>query len=113
MNKKKFDFLINQNTLKISVCGFFNSSDAHSYIEEYNRCLKNINPSSINLTLDCTSLEIVHRDVLPLLEECFRMYKDSGFKCINMLLSSNQDGLKDQLFNLSQKINLNLKFIHK
>ncbi|MNV61571.1 hypothetical protein D3C71_1540830 [compost metagenome] len=55
--------------------------------------------------LDCTGLNVSSPDVLPMLEQCFILYKDSGFKKVIFTIKSNPI-LKMQLARVARSTKL-------
>ena len=52
------------------------------FIKSYQNTVNSIDPSQYDLILDCEFLSVVPPSMLPGLEACFELYRDSGFKTI-------------------------------
>ena len=49
-------------------------------MDDYNRKINSINPSEYNFVICGKDLKTSRQDMLPILEQCLKMYKDSKFK---------------------------------
>ncbi|MBY9078480.1 hypothetical protein KIH86_00810 [Paenibacillus sp. HN-1] len=76
-------------TLQVSVGGTFTSEDAGRFINEYNSTVATFDPKQYEIVLDCTGLNVSSPDVLPMLEQCYVLYKNSGFKKVIFTIKSN------------------------
>ena len=56
--------------------------EAAEFIKTYQNTVNSIDPSQYDLILDCEFLSVVPPSMLPALEACFELYRDSGFKTI-------------------------------
>ena len=83
---KKFKFEKQNDTLKITVKGFFKEDDGKAYIREYANQVENLNTSDMDLILDCTGLAVTTQDLLPMLQSCFDSYKQANFKKITTII---------------------------
>jgi len=76
-------------TLKVMVEGAMTQEDAGRFIQEYNEHVSKFDPSKYEIALDCTGLNVSSPDVLPMLEQCYIMYKESGFKKVVFTIAKN------------------------
>lgn len=107
MEENKFNFQGKNSELKIKVKGFFKESDGLAYIKEYTNQIRKINPSNMNLVLDCTELSVTKQDLMPMLKSCFESYKKDNFKKVTTIVTEkNQAVLAMQLKTLSNKVGL-------
>jgi anti-anti-sigma regulatory factor len=77
------------NTLGVMVEGTFSQEDAGRFIQDYNERVSKFDPASYEIVLDCTKLNVSSPDVLPMLEQCYKMYKESGFKKVVFTIAKN------------------------
>ncbi|WP_150273422.1 hypothetical protein [Paenibacillus tepidiphilus] len=66
--------------LNVQVEGTMSEEDAGRFITEYNETVSKFQPTEYEIDLDCTKLNVSSPDVLPMLEQCYILYKESGFK---------------------------------
>ncbi|KAA8998768.1 hypothetical protein F4V43_16185 [Paenibacillus spiritus] len=79
----------NASTLNVKVGGTFSTEDAELFIADYNRAIGAFDPKQYEIILDCTELNVSSPDVLPMLEQCFILYKNSGFKNVVFTIKRN------------------------
>lgn len=104
---KKFEF--NQpstNKLEIKFQGMFAQEDALAFLNEYQRQVKAINAKNYDVVLNAVDLKVSPQEMLPLLEQCFELYKQTGFKKVFMILG-NSVTLKMQVKRVADKAGLN------
>ncbi|WP_410512386.1 hypothetical protein PaeBR_20635 [Paenibacillus sp. BR2-3] len=77
------------STLKVRVEGAMSQEDAGRFIQEYNEHVSKFDPAKYDIILDCTGLNVSSPDVLPMLEQCYIMYKNSGFKKVVFTIAKN------------------------
>ena len=75
--------------LKVKVEGAMSQEDAGRFIQEYNDQVSKFDPTQYEIILDCTTLNVSSPDVLPMLEQCYIMYKESGFKKVVFTIAKN------------------------
>ncbi|MCL1630799.1 hypothetical protein M3N64_02430 [Sporolactobacillus sp. CPB3-1] len=88
----------------IAVSGSFQEKDAQSFVNSYQSKVGSINAEEFDLIVDSKSLVVVSPKILPLLEECYKMYKASGFKSIKFIAGSATVGM--QLRRIASKTEL-------
>lgn len=86
-----YNFNVNRATKKfdVKVEGSFSQTDALNFINDYNAHTGTINPAEYIIDLDCTELNVTGQDVIPMLEQCYKMYKESGFSNVIFKIKSN------------------------
>jgi hypothetical protein len=77
------------NVFEVMVEGTFSQEDAMAFITEYNQEVASFQPEDYVIQLDCTKLNVSSPDVLPMLEQCYRMYKETGFQKVTFTISKN------------------------
>jgi len=77
-----FTIKVNQaeKTIDLTVRGTFTPEKAQEFVKDYQQKLSTIKPEEFVLQFDCRDLDVVSQEMIPNLEACFAMYKDSGFK---------------------------------
>lgn len=89
--EEKYYVKLNQ-TKKIINCmvsGTFVPEDAQSFVDDYHKAVNSINPAEYTLEFDCTSMQVVSADMVPHLEACFGLYKESGFNKVIFKVQDN------------------------
>lgn len=107
-----FKVEVNQSKkiLFITVGGFFKEDEGMAFLDEYNKAVKSITPSTYTLALEGESLSTSKTDMLPVLENCMKMYKHTGFKRIVSTQPSSASAFM-QLKRLLSEINLKVDFV--
>lgn len=77
---RKFDVMVE---------GTMSQEDAGRFIQEYNEHVSKFDAKQYDIVLDCTKLNVSSPDVLPMLEACYGMYKESGFKKVVFTIAKN------------------------
>lgn len=75
--------------LDVKVEGTMSAEDAGGFIEQYNKVISTFDPSEYEIVLDCTTLNVSTSDVLPMLEQCYILYKQSGFHKVVFTIAKN------------------------
>ncbi|WP_051575082.1 hypothetical protein [Sporolactobacillus terrae] len=88
----------------IVVRGSFQEKDAEYFVNDYQEKIGSIPAKDFDLVVDSKSLVVVSQKILPLLEECYKMYKASGFKRVKFIVSSVTVGM--QLKRIAKKTEL-------
>jgi hypothetical protein len=94
----QFNMVINRAKKRFdtNVGGFFNKEDAIKYIADYQRKVITFNPKEFEISLDCRELKVSAAEMIPLLQQCMIMYKESGFSKI-IIVAGNSPILKMQI----------------
>lgn len=91
--------------LKAKVEGTFSSEDGMKSVEAYQKSIANLTVPEYEIDIDCTELNVTAPDTLPILEACFQMYKNDGFKKVTLRLVKNPI-LKMQLSRVARTVQL-------
>lgn len=91
--------------MDIKIAGIFTPQKADNFVKDYNRNLRFIKPSDSKLILDCHGLAISRPEMVPVLEGCIAMYKESGFQEVKILIKKNPT-VKMQLNRLVRNVGL-------
>lgn len=105
MGSFAFDLKSGSKDLNVLVEGMFTQQNALDFINEYQKNTSGINPGEYNLIFDATNLKVSTQEVLPLLENCMQMYKQSGFKRIEVSIGSSAI-VKNQIRRVVEKVGL-------
>ena len=110
-NNKKYNFELDQKekTFVIEVWGVYQEADAEAFMEEYNKQVNMINPANYRLIVDSVELKTSKQDMLPMLKQCLKMYKNEGFKEIVMVTPDSHTA-KVQLKRTTEDCGLDCEF---
>lgn len=97
MGNYKFDLDSKAKNINVLIGGFFTKEDGSGYIAEYKKCVNEIKPDEYDLRLDCTDLAVTQADILPMLEDCIKMYDKDGFKRVITKIKKDNVILKMQI----------------
>ncbi|KUP20619.1 hypothetical protein [Paenibacillus sp. DMB5] len=102
-----FNFATNsaEAILNVQVEGTMSEEDAGRFIQEYNQTVSQFDPSRYDIVLDCTKLNVSTADVLPMLEQCYLLYQQSGFKKVIFTIAKSPI-LKMQLSRVARSTKL-------
>ncbi|MDF2821306.1 MAG: hypothetical protein K0R15_1747 [Clostridiales bacterium] len=96
--------------LSIKLGGVFSPADVENFMKDFKKELITINPIEYDITFDSNELQVSPQEMLPLLENCFHMYKEIGFKKVNINIG-NSPILKMQIKRVANKIGLNFEIL--
>ena len=94
-----------RNVVNIFVNGKMTMEDANAFVADYNAKMKAITPSTFNLEVDCTEMQLLNADMTANLTEVMKMYKATGFKQVKFTVANNLT-LKMQLSRLASAAGL-------
>lgn len=69
-----------QRVVNMEVGGSFSPDTVQQFVRDYHRNVDSIPASQYELRFNCRNLDLVKQDMIPDLENCFNLYKSSGFK---------------------------------
>lgn len=72
--------------LNVQVEGTMSPEDAGRFIQEYNQIISAFDPAQYEIILDCKTLNVSSPETLPMLEQCYILYKQSGFKKVTFII---------------------------
>lgn len=86
-----YEMKLNQvaKELYVRVEGTFTEQKAMQFMNDYKRHTGSINPSAYTLRLDSKGLDVVTQQMVPSLEQCFHLYKETGFGKVQIELKNN------------------------
>jgi len=78
---EKYSIVINaaKKVINMKVVGTFTPEDVQNFVKDYQAKVNSIEASAYTLDVDCTSMDILKPEMVPALENSFKMYKESGF----------------------------------
>jgi len=100
-----FDLKNGEKTLNVIIEGMFTSENAEDFIVDYQKNIAEIKPAEFALIFDATKLKVSTQEVLPMLENCVQLYKQTGFKKIIMNMGSSSI-VKNQIKRVIEKVGL-------
>lgn len=113
MGSFNFDLKHEKKTLEVMIEGMFTPQNAQDFIAEYQKNIAGIKPAEFALVFDATQLKVTTQEVLPMLEDCMQLYKQTGFKNIKVSMGSSHI-VKNQVNRVMQKVGLpNCEVIYK
>jgi len=106
-NTGSFTMEINQaeKTIDMTVSGTFTPEKAQEFVKDYQQKLSSIKPEEFVLQFDCRDLDVVSQEMVPNLEACLDMYRDSGFKKV-LVGIQKKPIIKLQLNRLARQVGL-------
>jgi hypothetical protein len=109
---KKYEISLDnvKKEMKVKVWGMYEPDDAKNFVEDFTKALSPIQPSEFVLSFDCEELKVSKQEMVPMLEGCFKMYKDLGFKKV-LMRPGNNVTLKMQLSRVSRNTGLAIEQI--
>jgi hypothetical protein len=86
-----FNFALNTpaQKLDVQVEGTMSPEDGGRFIQEYNTITSTFDPAQYEIILDCKTLNVSSPDTLPMLEQCYILYKQSGFKKVTFIIAKS------------------------
>lgn len=60
--------------------GFFEVDKTNEAVERLKGIFKTFNTKEYSLVIDCSSMSVFKPDILPILEECYKLYHSAGFR---------------------------------
>lgn len=109
---KKYEMSLERANQKINIRleGMFGPDDANGFVKELKEILSTIKASEYFLYFDAKELRVSTPQMVPMLEGCFKMYKEVGFKRVAIKVENNPT-LRMQLSRLARNVGLNLEVI--
>jgi hypothetical protein len=105
MGSFTFDLKHEKKTLEVMIEGMFTPQNAGDFITEYQKNITGIKTAEFALVFDATQLKVSTQEVLPMLESCVQLYKQTGFNKIIMNMGSSSI-VKNQINRVIKKVGL-------
>jgi len=100
-----FDLRPQEKVINVMIEGMFTPQNAVDFIAEYQKNVAGIKPSEFALVFDATNLKVSTQEVLPMLENCMQLYKQTGFEKIVVNMGSSAI-VKNQVMRVVEKVGL-------
>jgi hypothetical protein len=90
---KAGSYTINVNPIKkvvdMVIVGTWTPKQVEDFVRDYQRKVSSIDAKLFDLKVDCTDMDVITQDMIPRLENSFRMYKETGFKKVIFTIKKN------------------------
>lgn len=112
INMKKYELALNKTMKEITVrvWGIYRPDDAKDFVEDFTKIVSTIQTSQFVLSFDATQLKVSTQGMIPMLEGCFKMYQDLGFKKVVAKVENNVT-LKMQLKRIGRTTGFNIEIV--
>lgn len=107
----KFENKRAENTLLVTVGGFFTPEEGENFVKEYTKNVAAVRPSNYKLIVESVELAASSQAQLPALEYCLQMYMKDGFNKIVMVNPKSAIS-KIQLQKLARNMNFKGDFVN-
>lgn len=84
-----FNFSIAGNVMKVILSGDFDKATVANFVARYKTEVTKINPSSCELVIEISQMQVQTADMQETLHACFKLYGSTGFKKIKMNVGDN------------------------
>lgn len=102
-----FTFEIKGSDLYIEVEGMMTEKDGIEYVNTYKNIVASM-PIRDKIILKCIGLQVTSQDLIGMLEDCFRMYKEDFKTCKIIIKKDENFVLKMQINRLSNNTQLDV-----
>ena len=84
-----FNFSTAGNVMKVSLSGNFDKPTVANFVARYKTEVAKINPSTCELAIEISQMQVQTADMQDTLQACFKLYGSTGFKKIKMNCGDN------------------------
>lgn len=98
-------------TLTVNFLGWLKPEQYEEYFADYKRFLRNLNPSETKLILEMSCFAIELPSTVNKLRTVARLYRDTGFKTIEVRVNRPQKVLKEHIEHLIKLENINNMYV--
>ena len=107
MSKGSYEIKVNHGTktVEMYIGGTFTPTDVQNFVGDYKEVISAITPTEFTLEIDCSFMDLLKQEMVPSLENSYKMYKESGFKKVVFKIKQNPV-LKLQLNRLARNTGL-------
>ncbi|MCM3440061.1 hypothetical protein AB3Z07_21430 [Metabacillus halosaccharovorans] len=107
MSKGSYEIKVNHGakTVEMYIGGTFTPTDVQNFVSDYQKEVSAINAPVYTLEIDCSYMDLLKQEMIPSLENSYKMYKESGFKKVIFKIKQNPV-LKLQLNRLARNTGL-------
>lgn len=106
----QFEVDSKNKTFIITLKGFVKTGGADTFVDDLKEAVSQINPKQFNLVVDSTELRTFKPDILPVLENSYRLYMSFGFNDI-LMVKPQKVTPRLQLRRIAKKVNFTGKFM--
>jgi len=112
LTMKKHELALNKSKkeVNIRIWGMIGPDDAKSFVEDFTALVSTIQTSEYTLSFDANELKVSIQAMLPMLESCFKMYKDLGFKKVIIKIENNVT-LRMQIKRIAKTTGLDIEMV--
>jgi hypothetical protein len=81
---------VKKGTKEITIIleGAFDEQATQAFVNDFKAEMGKINPSEYVITFDASNFNVLKQEMIPVLEGCFKLYKELNFKEIKMILGT-------------------------
>ncbi|MBP1915118.1 hypothetical protein [Lederbergia galactosidilytica] len=102
---------LEKKEMNIEIVGNFTPEQAQQFIQDYNNNVNSIHASDFNLVLDCRDLNVVTKELIPALQDCYKLYQSTGFNKVIFEIGTSSI-VKMQLNRIAREVGLtNVEFV--
>ena len=102
---------VSNKALIITLKGFANAENSGLFIDLYKHNVSKINPQNYALIVDSSKLSTFPPDVLPVLEQSYKLYMSSQFQSI-IMINPEMITAKSQLNRVARSVSFTGKFVN-
>lgn len=86
-----FTFKLNKDEkiLDSVVSGTFTDEMVEVFLDNYTKLVSSIDPKEYLLRIDCNNLDVLTQEAVPNMDNCARLYIQTGFERITVLVKDN------------------------
>ncbi len=110
MKKYEMYTFTNEKIFEVILNGFFQQEDAKQFVTDYTSNVKALNPKDTTMIIDCKKLSTIKADLIPDLEQCYKLYMSTGFKRIIFVCPDSSLGTS-QLKRVGRNVNITADFV--
>ncbi len=89
----------------MKVEGTFTEEQTKNFHRDYESKVGSVEASDYTLKVDCTNMNVITQEMVPLLEHSFQLYKNSGFHKV-VFVTEKKPTLKLQLLRVAKSAGL-------
>ncbi len=107
MSNGSYEIKVNRGAkiVEMYIGGTFTATDVQNFVADYKKEISAISAKEFTLEIDCTYMDLLKQEMIPSLENSYKMYKESGFNKVVFKIKQNPV-LKLQLNRLARNTGL-------
>lgn len=110
MKKYQISLDKTKKVMNVKVWGMFKPEDATEFVVDFQSASSTLETSEYVLSFDTKELSVSVQEMIPMLEGCFKMYKEMGFKKVLIDVGNNVT-LKMQLNRVARSAGLVIEIL--